>query len=207
MFKFKVATNEKTYKEVVLRRAIIVCWFLLAICFMVKIFGGNFFNIICENKTFIKICNYIDNSWLYYVIMFLNYCLTTSLYVIGVIGKTKLNIKEFLIIILFLIICYGFKFVSVNLALFTDMILMMFICPLILLRLNKISFKKSIIRILIGFILFNLFQIISMFIKNLGLFKIMENNTLIQLIFCLDYYIMLILYVLYSKKILNKKEI
>ena len=48
-----VVTTKDKYNRVI-KRSIILCWIALAICFIVKIFGGNFFEIvipllICRN--------------------------------------------------------------------------------------------------------------------------------------------------------------
>ena len=55
--------EQKLNKEKYIKRVIIVCWVALAICFVIKLFGGNFFQIICENETFIAICEFCDNNW------------------------------------------------------------------------------------------------------------------------------------------------
>ena len=81
MFKLKVATNEDNYKEIVLKRAINLCWFLLFVCFIIKIFGGNFFNIVCEKENFVKLCNYIDSRWLYYLWIYKLYGCRLYLYI------------------------------------------------------------------------------------------------------------------------------
>ena len=67
----KLVVNEDNYKRIVLKRMIIVCWILLAICFGIKLFGGNFFNIICTNEKFIEVCNFIDNTAWFHVISFI----------------------------------------------------------------------------------------------------------------------------------------
>ena len=54
---------EKLDKERYLKRVIIVCWIALAICFGIKLFGGNLFEIMCSNENFIKVCNYADNHF------------------------------------------------------------------------------------------------------------------------------------------------
>ena len=43
-------------------------------------------------------------------------------------------------------------------------------------------------------------EIISMFVKNLGLFKVLYETSLVSIIYSIDYIIMLILHLLYSKK-------
>ena len=206
MFKLKVATNEENYKEVVLKRAIILCWILLFICFIIKIFGGNFFNIVCNNERFVKLCEFIDSTLIYYLIAFIFYLPSTFIYYYTVSCVGNLNKRNSIIIILSCIICFCIKWINHTIGMILEFI-SYFIITYIICKTNGKSNKESLLRIIIGFILNNLFQIVSLFVKNLGLFKIMENNSLIQIIFSIDYYIMLILYLLYSLKIYIKKEV
>ena len=50
-------------KARLLRRVIIISWISLALCFVIKIFGGNFFEIICENPNYKALCEYADNNF------------------------------------------------------------------------------------------------------------------------------------------------
>lgn len=203
MIKLKVVTNEDNYKEVVIKRAIILCWFLLFVCFIIKIFCGNFFNIVCNNERFIKICNYIDNTWLYYIVGYINYIVAGYIYTFAIIGK--INNKYYIFISLTL--CYLIKFISLKISAITDIFLYFFILCFILCKINKLNNKNSFIRCLLGAFLVNIFQLISLFVKNVAIFKIMNNDSLIQLIFSIDYYIMLFLYLFYSLQLNIKKEI
>lgn len=187
--KNREVVTKDNYKQIVLRRAIILCWVLLAICFIVKIFGGNFFNIVCENKNFIKVCQFIDNSVLFYIINYLSYIITTSLIILSCCKKYKFNKKEILIIAICYNLCFGLKFISLTISAIIEQLVLFIILPLI--------FSKSIKRTILTFILVNGFQLISLFTKNIGI-GIMEVPFLIGIIFMFDYYIMLILYYLYS---------
>ena len=46
-----VVTTKDKYNRVI-KRSIILCWIALAICFIVKIFGGNFFEIVVHRGLF-----------------------------------------------------------------------------------------------------------------------------------------------------------
>lgn len=197
--------TEENYKEVVLKRSIITCWVLLALCLVIKLFGGNFFNIACEHENFIKVCEFIDNGWIYYLIAFIFYFVSTFIFYYTVGSSKKISKQTVLIISIPLIICYASKFLSTTFALILDYIAYL-IVSIILCKKSNFNRKQTIIRIVLGFILNNAFQLISLFIKNFGLFDIMDNNTLLQIIFSIDYYIMLVLYMLYSIKITNKEK-
>lgn len=92
---------EKLDKERYLKRVIIVCWFALAICFGIKLFGGNLFEIMCENENFIKVCEYADNHfWADFVLSSL-YCFV-SLYflVLAMCGKYKYERWQLIVLII-----------------------------------------------------------------------------------------------------------
>lgn len=38
----KEVVTEDNYKQIVLKRMIIICWVILFVCFIIKIFGGDF---------------------------------------------------------------------------------------------------------------------------------------------------------------------
>jgi hypothetical protein len=207
MFKLKVATNEDNYKEIVLKRAINLCWFLLFVCFIIKIFGGNFFNIVCENENFIKLCNYIDSTWLYYLVGYINYMFTSIIFTFAICSTVKLKRNNIFICIISLTIFFMLKVVNRYFGLIVDyLIYIPIICHYFCMK-EGYSFKQSIIRTFLGLLLVNIFQLISLFIRNLGTFSIIKDNTLNQLIMNIDYVILLILYLLYSIKIKLKKEV
>lgn len=201
MFKLKVVTNEENYKEVALKRAIIMCWTLLIICFIIKIFGGNFFNIISNNERFIQLCKFINNTWIYYVVGYINYIFTSLIFTFAICSTTKLGLKNILICIISLSICFILKMLNRYIGMIFDYIFYILIICNYFCRKQGYSFKNSLIRTLIALILVNLFQLISLFIRDLGTFKIIEDNTLNQLIMNIDYIILLFLYMFYSIKL------
>ena len=89
----KVAITRENYRQIILKRAIIACWVILIVCFIIKLFGGNFFNIISNNERFIQLCKFIDNTWLYYVVGYINYIFAGYIYTFAIIGKIN-NYKK-----------------------------------------------------------------------------------------------------------------
>lgn len=198
--------TKDNYKEIIIRRAIILCWVFLAICFVIKICGGNFFNIICKNELFIKVCNYIDSTFLYYIVAFIFYFTTNIIFLHAISSQNKLG-KFNIIIVSFCIIClFIIKSFNVLIGTILDIIIIEIVLPIIILKRQNLKWKQIILQTMLAFVLINAFQLISLFVKNLGIFKIMLNNSLIQIIFSIDYIIMLILYLLYHRKINLKKE-
>lgn len=172
---------------------ILACWIVLLSCFIIKILGGNFFEIVCNNKTFINICDFIDTSFIKYLVVSLCYTFGTSLYFLAVLNKTKFKNKEnILYIILPLFSCLKLLFAKYSVIVFIIDLIFTIITPIII---NKRKWLNSII----GYILIIIFQLISLLTKNIGI-KIIDNSTLTSLIFCIDYYIMIILYYLYNTK-------
>ena len=52
---------------------ITACWIVLLCCFVVKLLGGNWFEIACTNEKFIAFCNMFNNGIVYYLINYLLY--------------------------------------------------------------------------------------------------------------------------------------
>lgn len=202
----KIVITKDNYREIMYKRAIILCWFLLGLSFVIKICGGNFFNIVCNNKNFVKVCNFLNNNFGYYIVTFIFYYISTFIFYYTTGYSKRINKKIVLIITLSIIISFVSRYISLRLGQIFDYLLFFITC-FILCKYAQYSLKESILRILSGFLLNNIFQLISMFVKNLGIFEILVSNLLIQIIFCIDYYIMLILFMLYSIKINLRKEI
>ena len=192
----KTKITEYNYKQIVLKRAIISCWILLAICFFIKIFGGNFFNIVCRNENFIKICKFIDDN-IYLLTSFVFYMVTNCIYLYSFTKATKIST---FIILISLPICFLMKYINMTMGIIFDILVIEILLPVIFMLKEKHKPKKIVIKVLIAFMLINLFQVISMFVKNLGLFKVLYETSLVSIIYSIDYIIMLTLHLLYSKK-------
>lgn len=204
--KNREVVTKDNYKGIVLKRMIIVCWILLGICFFVKIFGGNFFNIVCNNEQFIKVCNFIQNTFWYYIVAYITYIIGNFLIFRFVAPELKVrSIKTLLFFVGFIFIwviklIITLSGISINPLLFT--IIELSLDVLLLFAITK-KFWKSVLGIFIMFI----FSIITMVIKNLSLTKQVSDNVVITIIYMIDYYIMLILSSLHSKQIyLRRKE-
>lgn len=182
----------------VLRTAIIICWVVLAVCFVIKIFGGRYFEIATNNETFKAVCDYVDNHlWLQYILSFITSLITAILLNLAVLRQKWLNAKQSII----LLICVAISFTTIilrdyiqsqllDIIAFAVSIVPLLICPMI--------FSKKPLRSIIAVALYLAFQGISIVVKGLSISKINDDSALIGLIFSIDLYIMLILYYLYS---------
>ena len=168
-------------------------WLILIIYFIVKLLGGNYFNAICENQKFIDFCNWLDNSWMKFVISTIVYCFGN--YTIYLAITKQRYFKDYWVILILLpasIVKYYFGAIG-----------MIFdICVWIIIPLIKSHFKNWK-RVIVAQILIIIFQQLSLITKDIGNYMPSES-VLVSSILTIDYYVMIILYYLYSN---NRKEI
>ena len=186
---------ETRNKLLIVKRMILLSWLLLGICFLIKIFGGNLFEIMLNNEKFIKICSIIDNhKVLRFIVYLISGGVTLSLFSLAILEQWKFDRWQvYWIVISVLVGSFCKAFIGDSIGFIYDC-WQFFILPFVLKK--KIS-KRMILIVVIGNILNLGFQMISLVIRNIG-FKIITDNMLIAIIMCVDLYIMLLLYYLYS---------
>lgn len=197
--KHDLKITEDNYREVVLKRSIILCWILLAICFVIKIFGGNFFAIVCTNEKFIKVCEYINNSWIYSLLAYISFTSTSLLLLLIVRENKKFFTKNTILFWLVVSFYWIFKLL-VELEIIKISVTVMSFIDYPILWLLLFLFTKKPVKSIFAVLLMIAFTFVSVFIKNIGLTNKITDSALVTLIFMIDYYIMLILTFLYSKK-------
>lgn len=182
-----------------LKRVIIVSWVTLIVCFLIKIFGGNFFVIVCENERFIKVCEFADNKlWAKFLLGFVYAFPSCYFYTLAVCQQTKYERWQLIIVVSTVILSTFVKLFNANLGLIVDLWQLLFMPFIFILK-----DKKRLLNIPLGFALILTFQVISMFTKNVEL-KIMGDNMLVGAIFSIDVILMVLLYYAYSN-LLSKK--
>lgn len=184
----KEVVTEDNYKRKSLGRAITLCWTLLIVCFVVKLFGGNFFAYIGESK----VANYIEQHfWLLTLVQFVFYFIGTYiLLLITYKGKRKV-INIISIIVMFIVKVLVFTYIIPEEFSYTAEAVGLILLPIIL----GINWKYAIfvqVEVL-------LFQVISLFTKNLSIFNFPDTE-ITAYMYMIDYYIMLMLSYLYLKK-------
>lgn len=187
-------------KNKYLKRVIIGAWISLLLCLTIKIFGGNFFDIMCHNEKFIAICTYADNNlWAYYLINVIHCFISLYIFDLAILGKTKYKNWQLIVLLATVVIGVAIKIYSSYMGWIFDIWQSVFMPMLFLGK----DFKKYLrIPISIGLLL--AFQILSMITKNLSISPtVLDNGLLIGIIYSFDIIIMEILYFLYS---INKKE-
>lgn len=194
---------EKLDKERYLKRVIVVCWIALAVCFGIKLFGGNLFEIMCENENFIKVCEYADNHfWAKYVIGVLHNTLFSYFLILAICKRKGYSKWELAVFFPTIVIGTFIKLLNSNAGLVVD-IWHIIIMPMIF----DGRGKKQCLRCLIGNLLIILFQAISMITKNINFSIITNESVLVSLLYSLDVDIMIILYYLYANTIKTKERI
>lgn len=196
----KVKTTANTYKSVVLRRAILICWALLFVCFVVKIFGGNYFAIMVNSPNFVQFCQFLDsNIVLYGLIGLISSLISYFFYYLAILKKLMFSKREFIIyvasVFVFCILrvsIINFEYRSVITTVVN--IIQCFVIPLFF---DNKPCKRYVFRIAIANVLNFLFQFIAVITKNIG-FNFTTDSSLVTTIFMIDLYIMLALYYLYS---------
>lgn len=201
--------DDKDYKEIILKRAIILCWVLLIICFIIKLCGGNYFNIMCNNENFIRFCNFIENSIIKYIIYLFSFIFSSYLLLKIVKPDFKILSLKSLLFLICCIVVWAFKFkLLIELNIFTMNTLIVNILDFVILYILLVIFTKRPLLSILAVILLFVFSIISSLVKGIGIDSSITDNYFVAQIFLIDYYLMLVLSVLYSKKIqIKKKEI
>lgn len=178
-----------------LKTIIITCWAVLVLCFIIKLFGGNWFELGAENIKFIQFCNFVDNNmWLKMLLSCIIYCISTY-YVVCISANVKhLTIKQIAILLPIMIaksiLSWWFYWIA-------------FVLDIIVLLIYPAIISKKFIRSVICFGVVLAFQVISLVIRNIGINNFNENSFLLMFIMQIDYYIMIILFYLHN---IQRKE-
>ena len=182
-----------------LKVLIITCWVVLIVCCVFKLFGANWFIASTNNQHFINFCNFLDTTKLVYSVAFIMNLFSCSIYYMSIFQLRKIQLKWFIPLTIYCALKVMFNQYDI-----VFMILDVFMTLIFPLFLNRYK-RKSI---LLGFGLLILFLLISAFLK-LDNYTMFDTNTVVCLILSVDYYVMLILYYLYSLTYIiykNRKE-
>lgn len=185
--------EQKLDKKKYLQRVIIVSWIALIICFVIKLFGGNLFEIVCTNETFIAICDYADTHlWANYLISALYCFISLYFFTLAIMQKTKYKAWQLIILILTVLGGTALKIWNSTYGLYFD-IWQFIIMPAIFL--SK-QFKKYL-NIIIANVSLIVFQLISMYVKDIEIGTILGDSVLVGTIYSIDILLMVILYFAY----------
>lgn len=179
---------------------IFISWIVLIGCLIVKLFGGNWFELSTDNEKFIAFCGYVDQTiWLKKALACLIYLISGYFIICIVLNEKKLKIKHILIFFPIMIFKSLISWEYSNLAFVID-IFILFVIPLILKR----NWKRPLITILLVLFL----QVITLLIRNLDFgFGFNVGNTIVEnYLYQIDYYIMILLCYFYNFKYKKREE-
>ena len=203
--KNKIVVTKDNYREIMTKRAIITCWILLAVCLVVKLLGGNYFAIICEEENFVKFCTFCDTSFIRYIIYFIYFMFDSCMLIKILQPEMKLRSKTFLAYFILCFMVWIFKVMCENETIIIDMASLSIICILLLYLLLTIFSRRFIASFLV--VLYDAVLVsTSTFIKNLSFVTYLSELLLLSTIFYIDYYILLTITALYSYLKYLKKE-
>lgn len=182
-------------------RTIICCWSALFVCAIIKLCGGNWFEVASGSGNFLKFCNYADNHlWLKYTLNCAMALILNSLCLLAIMSRkrfTKLQMAIFFPLIIFMSIIGWYSSITNTILSFV-----LYFIPIFFLK-DKIGIR--ILKCVMGIVLIIAFQFISLFIKNVGTLFVNTENTITEIILNLDSLIMVGLYYLYSNYFKLKK--
>lgn len=182
------------------RTTIILCWVVLIAFWCLKLFGGNWFEIMVENENFVAFSEIVQNTWVKYLVSFFTIFIA-NYFVFGAISEKFYFKGKLLFIVMGLIFSIWFVSNFINFA--NIKVWFGYIVLITYSLLYQKGFKKSygFLAILLELI----FTVLSMLTRNIEV-QIM-NNYLIGFILSIDVYIMFALYYLYiNLKNLNKEN-
>ena len=179
-------------KARLLRRAIVISWISLALCFVIKIFCGNFFEIMCDNPNYKALCEYAESHlWLENTLAFISSYICQILYVLAILRKPKPSKVQFFVITISVFLSVILRDYSLIIGIAFD-VWLFFGMPVVFLWSNW----KSYWQVLLAWIMTFLFQLISLIVKNLALVDLSEDIFTVM-IYGIDVYLMCFIYYLY----------
>lgn len=161
-------------------------WATLLLMVVLKLTFNYYYPIVIENSKLLEISKYIDNhKWLDYPLRFIVYMINGTFLSLCVLHEKWFKKKWHLILMLSVYsIAFPFKFINTWISL-TISLISYIIIPLFIT-------EKPKRWIFITFVLDNIFQILSNFVRGNGL--IISNTYLIELFMWIDYYLLFIIY-------------
>lgn len=178
---------------------IVLCWLSLFSFWAIKIFGGNWFEIMVHNENFIKFSNAVQNTWLKYLVSFIATSISYYLLFGAIFKYIKLPLKHFILYVLTLIVVWTCSnFVPNQIVKMFGGYFLLIILSFIYNR--NISRLNGLLCVGLDFV----FSTLSMLTRGIQLSLI--TDFLILFIGSIDLYIMYALYFLYSNLISYKKE-
>lgn len=183
------------------KTTIVLCWVSLVAFWCLKMFGGEFFEIMVENENFLKFSELVQNTWLKYLVSFFTITIG-NYFMFGAIAQKFVFKGKDLAIVLSLIVSLWFV---VNFI--PNFLYLSFWYGYVIIIGWGVFCQKSWAKLngVLAVALQFVFTTLSLIIRDISLTIV--DNYLVLLILTIDLYIMYILYYLFSNLIRLKKEI
>lgn len=190
----------KTYIQIT-RITIVICWISLFAFWAIKLFGGNFFEIVVANENFVKFSEMVETTWLKYLVSFITIAVAKYLTFGAICQKFYFKGKDLAFVVFGIVSIWAVSnFMPLGKlhfpAWYAYVVFIIASCK------YQKGWKKSFGVLAIA--LETIFSVVSAITRNLSI-NIMSNY-LIAIIFSIDLYLMVGLYYLYSNLIKIKKE-
>lgn len=170
---------------------ITISWVVLLICLIIKLLGGNWFELGTNNEHFISFCNYVDNTqWLKMVLACVIYLITTLPVLLILLNEPKLKPRNYAIFIPLMICKSVVSWYNLVISYILDFVIIILL-PLIL---KKFKNWKMVI---FGNVLVFVFQCILILVRNLSGGLNSFDTFIEQAIIQIDYFLMILLFYLY----------
>lgn len=192
------------------KRAIILCWAMLVVCFIVKLFGGNWFEIVCTNEHFSNVCKFVDSHIILSDFIGLILYVFAGYFVFRSMSLLKeCNTNSLVFIFVSLEVVWLTHYLGDAVKTIAEIVLFA-VTPVVL---NKIQYGANVKDFvkrrwylgLIGYATIVVFQAVSFLTRNIGI-KVVDDSFFLTTILMIDYYIMVFLYYLYVKSWKGDKE-
>lgn len=175
---------------------ITISWIALILCLIIKLFGGNWFELWLENDKFIGFCEFVDNTQCLKIILACIICVASTIPVyLIMLNDNKPKFYILIILILLTIIKSILSWFNSTITLIMDIIILLGVISI---------FNKKPLRNLICFSITLGFQFLTIGVRSLSLNFNIGNTFIEQTLYQIDYYLMILLFYLYNFK--NKKK-
>ena len=191
----------KTYIHIT-KITIWICWISLFAFWAIKLFGGNFFEIVVQNENFVAFSNMVETTWVKYLVSFFTIGIANYLMIGAICQKFYFKSVQALVVALSIISMWAVaNFVPLGKLQFPS-----WYGYLVLITIGIVyqkGWRKTfgLIAIVFEFV----FSTVSLLVRNIPI--IIIPNYVLLLVLAIDMYIMTALYYLYSNLIKMKKEI
>lgn len=178
---------------------ITVSWVVLIICLIIKLLGGNWFELGTDNERFIAFCEYVDTNLVLKRILACSIYLLTTLPILCILlNERKLKPRSCAIFIPLMICKSIISWYILAISYILDVVIIILL-PLILCK-----FKNWKV-VIFGNLLVFAFQLLLIVVRNLSGGLNGYETFIQQAIIQVDYYIMILLFYLYYFRNKEKK--